>query len=68
MTVGPENVPIFNESNFVLTIEDEAGGEYLVLRSNQECLENGEIKIDPEEWEELKEAIDTMIQACKTYE
>jgi hypothetical protein len=68
MTVGPENVPIFDERNFVLTIEDDIGGEYLVLRSNGDCLKNGEIKIDPEEWEELKEAIDTMIQACKTYE
>ena len=68
MTVGPENVPIFDEQNFVLTIEDEAAGEFLIVQSQQESLKAGEIRIDPQEWEELKDAIDTMIAACQTYE
>jgi hypothetical protein len=68
MTVGPENAPIFSERNFTITIEDEADGEYIVLQSQQEALKSGEIKIGADEWDELKEAIDTMIAACKTYE
>jgi hypothetical protein len=68
MTVGPENLPMFDERNFTLSLKDEASGEYLSINSNQENLSNGEIKITPEEWEELKIAIDTMIAACKTYE
>jgi hypothetical protein len=68
MTVGPENVPIFSERNFTITIDDDAAGEYIVLQSQQEALKAGEIKIDADEWDELKQAIDTMIAACKTYE
>jgi hypothetical protein len=68
MTVGPENVPIFSERNFTITIDDDAAGEYIVLQSQQEALKAGEIKIDADEWDELKESIDVMVAACKTYE
>jgi hypothetical protein len=68
MIVGPENAPIFDELNFVLEIGDDASGEYLKVRSLLDCNNNGEIRIDADEWDELKEAIDTMIASLKTYE
>jgi hypothetical protein len=68
MTVGPDNVPIFDERNFVITIEDEAGGEFLKIQCNDDQCQGGEIRLDTSEWKELKEAIDTMAKACKTYE
>lgn len=68
MTVGPENVPIFDERNFTIEIEDEAAGEFLLIRCYGDQCQNGEIRLDPDEWEELKEAIDIMVKHCKTYE
>lgn len=69
MTVGPEDVPIFDERNFTIEIEGNAGvGEFLLIRCYGDQCQNGEIRMDPDEWEELKEGIDIMVKSCKTYE
>lgn len=60
MTILPEGEPIFSEWATHIEIDDEGGGE-LVLVSQ----ENGKIRIDPDEWRPLCEAINKMISECK---
>lgn len=64
ITVLPEGEPIFSERAFVIQIEDEAGGEFLSVRSLDDQCTNGQIRFDPEEWQYLREAIDQMVKEC----
>jgi hypothetical protein len=61
ITLLPEGQPIFSEEAFVIQIEDEAGGEYLSIQSNQDHLKGGEIRIGKNEWPSLRDAIDSMV-------
>lgn len=64
MAVLPDNDPIFSEMCTRIAIDDEAAGEYVVVR--QSCGGNdNEIRINPEEWTELRAAIDHMIGECR---
>ena len=64
LIVLPEGEAIFSEMATTITIEDEAGGEFVV--ANQSGLvDAGKIRIDPTEWTALKAAIDRMIQECR---
>ena len=65
ITVVPEGEPIFSENAFIIQIEDDAGGEYISVRSNSEYLDNGQIKIDKKEWVHLRAAIDVMFEEIK---
>lgn len=65
LTVVPSGEPIFSENAFSIAIEDESGGEYLLIRSNLEGLENGTIALNPSEWPVLREAIDEMVNQCR---
>lgn len=66
--VGPPDEPIFDERGYWVKIDDESGGEYVVLRSNECSAAAGEVKIDPADWPALRSAIDTMIGECKNYD
>ena len=66
LTIAPEGEPIFSERAFTVTIDDEAGGEFVLVRSNVEVLPTGTISIDPSEWPALREAIDRLIGECVT--
>lgn len=65
ITLLPENEPIFSETAFIIQIEDEAGGEFVSVRSNDQSCQRGQIRIDSSEWEVLKSAIDRMIKEVK---
>ena len=43
-----------------VSIEDADGGEFVMVEQN-----SGKLVIDPEEWEELKAAIDYAIAECR---
>lgn len=64
VVVAPECEAIFSERATVVRIEDEAGGEYVVV-SQDSVPERGNIAINPEEWPELREAIDRMVKECR---
>lgn len=61
VVVGPEDEALFSERMFRISVEDEAGGEFLVLYNNDDA----EIRIDPEEVEELTEALNMMAKRCR---
>jgi hypothetical protein len=62
-TVLPEEEPIFSEMAFRLTIDDEGGGEFLVVESESEAY--GKIAISKEDWPILCEAINKMLRDCR---
>jgi len=58
MTIAPEGEPIFSEMATDICIEDEAAGEYIVLK--QVTRNDGTIAIKPEEWDVIRATIDQM--------
>ena len=61
LSLVPEGENLFHELASHISIADEAGGEFVIVRQ-----EDGHLKIDPEEWPQLREAIDVMIRDCKS--
>jgi len=47
-----------------VTIEDEAGGEFVVVRGNTDT-HHGSVAINPNEWPAVRDAIDRMVKECK---
>ena len=58
--VLPKGEPIFSDLATRVTIDDEAGGEYIKVWQNEST-----VKIDPEEWPIIKSTIDVMIEECR---
>jgi len=58
----PKGEPIFSERGTKISIDDEAGGEFLVISQNDMSVP---LKIDPAEWDAIKAAVDKMIKECK---
>lgn len=61
MTVGIVGEPTFDELAIDIEIEDEAGGEYLVLTPKGEALSI----VSVEHWAVLRDAIDKMIATLR---
>lgn len=64
VVVAPKGEAIFSELATTIAINDDAGGEYLVITQGffgDDC----KIKIGKEEWPTLREAIDKMIAECR---
>jgi hypothetical protein len=66
MTIAPEGEPIFSEMATDIDIEDEAAGEYIVLR--QSTRSDGTIAITHEEWDAIRATIDQMFAEMKIHE
>jgi hypothetical protein len=66
MTIAPEGEHIFSEMATVISIDDEADGEYLIIE--QPCREKANISINPDEWETIKSAIEQMLAEMAEYE
>jgi len=66
MTIAPEGEHIFSEMATVISIDDEAIGEYLIIE--QPCRENANIAINPEEWDVIRATIDQMFAEIKAHE
>ena len=63
MTVLPDGEPIFSEAATRIEIVDEAAGEYVVV---SQCGDNeGKVQIEPDNWPEIRIAIDAMIKECR---
>lgn len=53
--------PIFAPCATTVEIDDQAAGEYLVIRQDHDQAKNGEIYIEAEQWPKIKEAIETLL-------
>lgn len=66
LTIAPEGEPIFSEMAFTVSIDDESGGEFVVIRSNEVRSDSSAVSINSSEWPALREAIDRMVGECVT--
>lgn len=59
--VAPEGEPIFCERATVIQITDEAAGEFIeITQPGTQTRDHPEIRIDVDDWPEIKKAIDMM--------
>lgn len=65
MHVIPRGVPLYDERGFSVEIDDDAGGEFVVVNCHDDQCKAGQIRIDPEEWKAVRDAIDVMVKECK---
>jgi hypothetical protein len=61
--VGPQSEPIYSEMAYTVEIDDEAAGEFLIVRDLSD--DAGKIKIEPEHWLYLRAAIDELFHGLK---
>ena len=64
LIVLPEGEPIFSERATIVRIDDEAGGEYIVV-SQDSIPGRGNVAINPEEWPDIRDAIERMMKECR---
>jgi len=63
MCVCRENSPMYAEEVLFVEVEDEAAGEFVVVRSN--LPDDGKISFNPETWPALRSAIDKLVKNCR---
>ena len=64
VVVVNEGEPIFHESATIVSIDDEAAGEFVIVSQEDEHAEN-KIRIDVDEWPHIRRAINKMIKRCR---
>ena len=62
--VGPKDCSIYDDMATTVSIDDEGGGEYVLLRQVGET-HDGEIRINPDQWPALKAAIEAALSYVK---
>lgn len=67
LVVVGDGKQVFDESASVVSIEDDAAGEYVKVHQLSDHCEQGVIKIDPDEWPALRKAINKMVRSCREY-
>ena len=65
LSVLPIGAAIFSDGATCIEIEDEAGGEFVIVSQHGKDSTNAQIAIDPAEWPILSEAIARMIAECR---
>jgi hypothetical protein len=64
VTVCPVSEPAYSTMATKIEIADEAAGEFVEVSQSSRS-DISKISINPEEWPELREAINRMIQECR---
>lgn len=62
ITIVPKGEPLFSESGFTVSIEDECGGEFVTVRNNDG---KGEVRIEASDWPVLSEVITGLLGECR---
>jgi hypothetical protein len=65
MIICIKDQPIFDNSVLEIFIDDEGGGEFLVIKQIHDAVEPGTIKMDKEEWPLIRKTIETMLKKIK---
>lgn len=65
VVVLPDGEPIFSEHATEIEIQDEAGGEFVVVRQTYGREGKNEIRLTDEEWPMVRAAIDRMMARCQ---
>ena len=69
ITVLPVGEPIFSERATVISIDDEAAGEFITVKQQMDYSSQMDqtVTFDPEEWDEVKGVFDQMFKYIKDY-
>lgn len=62
LAVMPDGEDLNSEMATILNIADEGAGEYVEVRQS---VHNSVLRIDPDEWQALRGAIDRLIAECR---
>lgn len=65
LTLSGKSDAIFEEGVIHVEINDEAAGEFVVIRQNAEGNSVNSIAIDPRQWPHLKAAVEFLIAQCR---
>lgn len=66
ITIAPPGEPLFSERATVVEIQDEAGGEFVVISQDMPSHGwTGKLAFEPNEWPVIRDAIDRMIADCR---
>lgn len=65
LLVKPRSESINSERCTVVRLDDEGAGAFIVLDQSGHSAHLGKIAIDPDEWETLCQAIETMLHQAK---
>ena len=68
LTVTPVGRQTFDAEAFVVEIVDEAGGEFVTVRSQSDSEKANTIALNKEEWPALRDAIEYMVGQCKDFD
>jgi hypothetical protein len=63
--VGPVDESVYSDELTSVEILDEGAGEFVQISQRIALIVREKIKISPEEWPELRNAIDQAIKMCK---
>jgi DNA-binding protein YbaB len=64
-TVAPIGEPAYSEMSTQINITDESGGEFVEVNQTGRT-DLGTIQINPDEWPDLRAAIDHAISQCRS--
>jgi len=64
LTIGHENGQIFDEGTYTVTIDDEGGGEFVVIEEVQDT-GTGKIRVDATTWPELVRAVGQLLSEAR---
>ena len=62
MSICPDNQFLKDEKTIVVRIVDEGAGEFVEIESLDGV---GKVQIDPDQWEVLRDAINSLMDNCK---
>jgi hypothetical protein len=68
LTILPKGKAIFDEESTQIEIEDEAAGEYVVIKQDYEPKGEQRIMIDPDEWPEIRRAVNRIMKEIERWE
>ena len=63
-SIGRKGEPIYSEGTTRVDIDDEAGGEFIVLKQDS-LYQDACVRIDPDEWPLMRKAIDRLVKSCR---
>lgn len=61
---APDGEPLFGARGFRVSICDEGGGEFVTIESASDD-EVAQLRIDPEEWPALRDAMEAAVAGCR---
>lgn len=69
MTILPVGEPLFSDRATVVSIVDEAAGEYIQVKQQADTTSETDqtIAFDPDEWEEVTDVVNQMFGEIRRY-